>query len=89
MLTLVIDRPTEQTVAALTESPFQDGYCAYLDRRGPGIGRLRNAGWLQARKDLRARDTQRAYEQAAITDEIAQLAEERLDENDRHYRWQY
>lgn len=75
-MTLAIDRPTERTVAAitaLTESPFQAGYCAYLDRRGPGIGRLRNAGWLQARKDFCA--------------EMRQRADERLDTNE--YRWMY
>jgi len=75
---LVIDRPTEQTFAAITafaESPFRDGYCAYIDRRGPGIGILRSIGWLQAWRD----------EQAVA----CATADERLDANDSHYRWQY
>lgn len=35
-------------------SECQAGYDAYFDRRGPGVGRLRCAGWLQAYHDERA-----------------------------------
>ena len=30
---------------------FIDGYTAYFDRRGPGQGRIRCAGWLQAHRE--------------------------------------
>lgn len=30
---------------------YQAGYDAYFARRGPGVGRLRAAGWLQAHRD--------------------------------------
>lgn len=58
-------------VAAWTE--YQTGYVAYLDRRGPGLGLMRTAGWLQAWRDERA--------------ELRQRADERIDAND--YQWQY
>ena len=42
---------------------FIDGYTSYFDRRGPGQGRLRCAGWLQAHreemKELEARHEER------------------------------
>jgi len=49
------------------------GATAYQDRRGPGIGKLRSTGWLQAHLDE--------------CTEIAQRADERLDAGE--YRWQY
>lgn len=30
---------------------FIDGYTSYFDRRGPGPGRIRCAGWLQAHRE--------------------------------------
>lgn len=30
---------------------FIDGYTAFFDRRGPGQGRIRCAGWLQAYRE--------------------------------------
>lgn len=30
---------------------FKAGYDAYFNRRGPGVGRLRSLGWLQAHRD--------------------------------------
>jgi hypothetical protein len=80
MLTLIVDRTTQtpvQSIAAFTD--YEAGYNAYQNQRGPGLGRLRAFGWLQAHKD----------EQATIAAESAQLADERLDANDRHYQWQY
>lgn len=61
--------------AVATWLEYQAGYNAYFMRRGPGIGLLRTAGWLQAARDERR--------------ELRQRADERLDSNDRHYRWQY
>ncbi len=58
-------------VAALAE--YQAGYTAYQNRRGPGLGLLRTAGWLQAWRDERA--------------ELRQRAEQRIDANE--YRWMY
>ena len=42
---------------------FNAGYTSYWQRRGPGAGRLRCAGWLQARREeqqeLEARQEER------------------------------
>lgn len=42
---------------------FIDGYTAYFDRRGPGQGRIRCAGWLQAHceehREIEARQEER------------------------------
>lgn len=76
MLTLIHDYTTQQPVRAITPiTEYQSGYNAYFMRRGPGIGLLRTAGWLQAARDERS--------------ELRQRSDERLDANDRHYRWQY
>lgn len=80
MLTLIHDYTTQNPVRAITPiTEYQSGYNAYFMRRGPGIGLLRTAGWLQAARD----------ERAELAAEWQQLADERLDENDRHYRWMY
>lgn len=74
MLTLIQDYTTQQPVRAITPvTEYQSGYNAYFMRRGPGIGLLRTAGWLQAARDERR--------------ELRQRADERLDANE--YRWQY
>lgn len=41
---------------------FQSGYDAYFDRCGPGRGRQRIAGWLQAYRDEKAELEQRQEE---------------------------
>ena len=44
-------------------SEFNGGYANYWQRRGPGVGRLRCAGWLQAhreeQRELEARQEER------------------------------
>lgn len=76
MLSKITDRKTQKPVTALSPwTEYELGYNAYVMGNGPGVGLLRTAGWLQAWRDEQA--------------ELRQRAAERLDENDRHYRWQY
>lgn len=79
MLTIITNRKTQKPVTALSPwTEYQMGYNAYVLGNGPGVGSLRTAGWLQAWRDQRS----------AIEEEI-RYANDRLDANDRYYRWQY
>lgn len=59
--------------AVATFAEYQAGYSAYFNRRGPGSGFVRSAGWLQAAKDERR--------------ELRQRADERIDSNE--YQWMF
>lgn len=41
---------------------FTAGFNAYQDRHGPGVGRIRTAGWLQAQREEAAELEARAEE---------------------------
>jgi hypothetical protein len=59
--------------AVATFAEYQAGYRSYFNRRGPGSGFVRSAGWLQAARDERR--------------EMRQRADERLDANE--YKWMF
>lgn len=61
----IIGRPAHPVALKFSAAygEFIDGYAAYFDRRGPGQGRIRCAGWLQAhreeQRELEARQEER------------------------------
>lgn len=61
MLSLITNRATQKPITALSSlTEYQLGYNAYGMGKGPGMGLLRTAGWLQAWRDECAELRQRA-----------------------------
>lgn len=67
MKTLTKPQPHRPITALLPFVEFVAGFDAYFDRKGPGIGLMRSAGWIQAcyaeRAELARRDDERGEQQ--------------------------
>lgn len=62
MVVGAVVQPGVMSIAATVFSEFKAGHTAYFDRKGPGRGRFRSAGWLQAYREEKAEIEERQEE---------------------------
>jgi hypothetical protein len=62
----MLDQKTAAMVWVVALDAFTEGYNAYWQRRGPGVGVERNRGWLAAAAEERRELAERAQDRLGI-----------------------